>query len=115
MLKAGFVTLIYFVLFSSQACGDSIPRKIDGAIESEEAAIEAFRFFAARVSQLSPCGEYEISVKRVANEWLVIETIANEEAGRTSWRLWQVSAISAELVNLTQYDWSINLEHCSNL
>ena len=109
-----FVSVLLHIVPIALANENTIPEKMDGPIESEEAAIKAVGFLSSRVSNLAPCGEYQISANKVANEWVILESISNSLGNRASWRLWQLDALNAKVVKVTEHEWNIDLEHCSN-
>ena len=109
-----FASVLLHIAPLALANENTIPEKMDGPIESEEAAIKAVSLFSSRVSKLAPCGEHQIFANKVANEWLVLESISNSLGNRASWRLWQVGALNAEIVKVTEHEWTINLDHCNN-
>ena len=113
-LRILFASVLLHIAPLALANESTIPEKIDGPIESKEAAIQAVSFFASRVSKLAPCGEHQISANKVANEWLILESISNSLGNRASWRLWQLDSLNAEVVKVTEYEWTVDLEYCNN-
>lgn len=92
----------------------SIPLKIQGALDDQKSAEKALSYFGARVSKLAPCGDHSIKYWRKGEQWLALEVVVGNVTKRVSWRIWQLNAKNAELIDVQESEWEFDGRDCKS-
>ena len=110
MLKYCLAVVCLFIgLYAEE---NSFPSQYVGKITNEEEAKKALEYFSAIQSSLAPCGEKQIEIKRVGDQWLIWEIIYGPVTGKVAWRVWQISAIEASFISKEEHNWKIDTRDC---